>query len=97
MATKKVALTLYSSSTCSLCTTARESILKAQQKVPFSLKVLDIHKKECPKEFRDKYIFDVPVLHINDQFLMQHRVPEESLIEAIKLFETTGKINPKYS
>lgn len=58
--------------------------------------MLDIHKGECPKEFRDKYIFDVPVLHLNDKFLMQHRVPEESLLEAIKLFETTGKINPKY-
>ncbi|CAO0789769.1 unnamed protein product [Mucor circinelloides] len=96
MATRKVALTLFSSSTCSLCTTARENILRVQQKVPFSLKVLDIHKEECPKEFRDKYIFDVPVLHMNDKFLMQHRIPEESLIEAIKLFESTGKINPKY-
>ncbi|KAI8645366.1 hypothetical protein BD408DRAFT_440942 [Parasitella parasitica] len=96
MTSRKVALTLFSSSTCSLCTTARESILKVQQKIPFGLKVLDIHKEECPKEFRDKYIFDVPVLHMNGQFLMQHRVPEESLIEAIKLFESTGRIDPKY-
>ncbi|OAD01387.1 hypothetical protein MUCCIDRAFT_112832 [Mucor lusitanicus CBS 277.49] len=73
-------------------------VLYAQQQEETScgLKVLDIHKEECPKEFRDKYIFDVPVLHMNDKFLMQHRVPEESLIEAIKLFESTGKINPKY-
>lgn len=41
-------------------------------------------------------MFDVPVLHLNDKFLMQHRVPEESLLEAIKLYEATGKINPKY-
>jgi hypothetical protein len=61
------------------------------------LTVLDIHKpEECPKEFRDKYIFDVPVLHLNDKFLMQHRVPEDSLLEAIKLYEETGKILPKY-
>lgn len=41
-------------------------------------------------------MFDIPVVHLNDQFLMQHRVPEDSLLEAIKTFETTGKINPKY-
>ncbi|KAI8342237.1 hypothetical protein BD560DRAFT_439802 [Blakeslea trispora] len=97
MSSRKVALTLFSSSTCSLCTKARESILRVQQKTPFSLKVFDIHQdKDCPKEFRDKYIFDVPVVHMNDQFLMQHRVPEESLLEAIKHYEATGKINPKY-
>ncbi|KAI8989457.1 hypothetical protein BDB01DRAFT_542934 [Pilobolus umbonatus] len=95
MASKRIALTLYSSSTCSLCTTARENILRVQKKVPFSLTVLDIYEPECPKEFHDKYIFDVPVLHMNDKFLMQHRVPEESLLEAIKLYETTETVYTK--
>ncbi|OAD73821.1 hypothetical protein PHYBLDRAFT_145290 [Phycomyces blakesleeanus NRRL 1555(-)] len=85
MASRAIKLTLYSSSTCSLCTTARENILRVQKKV-------NIHKPECPKEMADKYIFDVPVVHMNDQFLMQHYVPEETLLEAIKKFESTGKV-----
>ncbi|KAI9020065.1 hypothetical protein CLU79DRAFT_836420 [Phycomyces nitens] len=92
MASRAIKLTLYSSSTCSLCTTARDNILRVQKKTPFALSVLDIHKPECPKEMADKYIFDVPVVHMNDQFLMQHYVPEETLLEAIKKFETTGKV-----
>jgi pyruvate/2-oxoacid:ferredoxin oxidoreductase alpha subunit len=60
------------------------------------LTVLDIHKEECPKEFSEKYVYDVPVVHLNDQFLMQHRVPEESLLDAIRIYKETGKINPKY-
>lgn len=94
MSTRKVALTLFSSSTCSLCTTAKSAILNVQKKTPFSLTVLDIHKEECPKEFRDKYMFDIPVVHLNDKFLMQHRIPEDSLFEAIKLYETTGQVKP---
>ncbi|GAA5805651.1 putative glutaredoxin [Helicostylum pulchrum] len=96
MSARKAAITLFSSSTCSLCTNAREAILRVQKKTPFGLTVLDIHEEECPIEFHDKYMFDVPVLHLNGKFLMQHRVPEDSLLEAIKLYEATGKINPKY-
>jgi hypothetical protein len=33
MATRKAAITLFSSSTCSLCTKAKESILRVQKKV----------------------------------------------------------------
>ncbi|KAI7901678.1 uncharacterized protein BX663DRAFT_513653 [Cokeromyces recurvatus] len=97
MTIRKVTLTLFSSSTCSLCNTAKQAILNVQKKKPFALKVLDIHnKEECPKEFSDKYMFDIPVVHLNDQFLMQHRVSEDSLLNAIQLYESTGKINPKY-
>ncbi|KAG0178669.1 hypothetical protein DFQ28_003882 [Apophysomyces sp. BC1034] len=92
MAARAIKLTLFSSSTCSLCTTAKEAILKVQKQTPFSLSVLDIHKEECPKEFADKYMFDIPVVHLNDQFLMQHRVPEDKLLESLKAYEKTGKI-----
>lgn len=39
-------------------------------------------------------MFDIPVVHLNNKFLMQHRIPEDSLFEAIKLFETTGQVKP---
>ncbi|KAI8364802.1 thioredoxin-like protein [Radiomyces spectabilis] len=92
MATRKVALTLFSSSTCSLCTTAKDAILNVQKQVPFTLSVVDIHKNECPKEFAEKYMFDIPVVHLNDHFLTMHRVPEDQLLKAIQKFQNTGKI-----
>ncbi|KAI9254576.1 thioredoxin-like protein [Phascolomyces articulosus] len=92
MASRLKTLTLFSSSTCSLCTTAKESILKVQKQQPFKLVVLDIHKEECPKEFSDKYMFDIPVVHLNDQFLTQHRVQEDKLSEALKKYDQTGLV-----
>ncbi|KAJ8658458.1 hypothetical protein O0I10_005811 [Lichtheimia ornata] len=93
MASRAITLTLFSSSTCSLCTTAKDAILKVQKHYPFQLSVVDIHKPECPKEFADKYIFDIPVVHLNDQFLTQHRVKEDKLLEALKKYEATGVVN----
>ncbi|CAO3635751.1 unnamed protein product [Cunninghamella echinulata] len=91
-ATKNIILTLFSSRTCSLCTTAKDTLLRTQNKIPFELKVLDIHKEECPKEFAEKYIFDIPVVHLNNEFLVQHRVAEDKLIHALETFQKTGKV-----
>ncbi|KAL1935888.1 hypothetical protein VTP01DRAFT_22 [Rhizomucor pusillus] len=93
MATRRITLTLFSSSTCSLCTTAKEAITRVQKQHPFQLSVLDIHKDdECPKEFAEKYMFDIPVVHLNDKFLTQHRVPEDKLLAALKKYEVTGEV-----
>ncbi|ORZ04261.1 thioredoxin-like protein [Absidia repens] len=91
-ASKNIVLTLFSSRTCSLCSTAKDSILKAQQKVPFQLNVLDIHEKECPKDLADRYMFDIPVVHLNNEFLVQHRVPQDKLVEALQKYQVTGKV-----
>ncbi|CAO3593821.1 unnamed protein product [Absidia cylindrospora] len=91
-ASKNIVLTLFSSRTCSLCSTAKDSILKAQQKVPFQLKVLDIHEEECPKDLADGYMFDIPVVHLNSEFLVQHRVPQDKLVEALKRYQATGQV-----
>ncbi|CAO3636793.1 unnamed protein product [Cunninghamella blakesleeana] len=93
MSTKNILVTLFSSRTCSLCTTAKNTLLKAQTKIPFELKVLDIHKEECPKEFAEKYVFDIPVVHLNNEFLTQHRLIDEAkLVDALETFQKTGKV-----
>lgn len=72
--------------------TAVVSLLKEFLKIPFKLEVLDIHKDECPKEFADRYMFDIPVVHLNNEFLVQHKVPEEKLVGALKKYKITGKV-----
>ena len=37
-------------------------------------------------------MFDIPVVHLNDQFLTQHRVQEDKLSEALKKFDQTGLV-----
>lgn len=37
-------------------------------------------------------MFDIPVVHLNDQFLTQHRVDEQKLLAALKKFDETGKV-----
>ncbi len=37
-------------------------------------------------EWFDKYKFDIPVIHLNDQFLMKHRVDEDVLKRALRQF-----------
>ncbi|KAI8084435.1 thioredoxin-like protein [Halteromyces radiatus] len=89
---RSIILTLFSSRTCSLCTTAKDTLLKAQQKIPFELKVLDIHRNECPKDLADQYMFDIPVIHLGDEFLAKHRIEEDKLLKAIKTYKDTGKV-----
>lgn len=37
-------------------------------------------------------MFDIPVVHLNDKFLTQHRVPEDKLLAALKKYEVTGEV-----
>ena len=53
---------------------------------------MDIHKEECPKEYADKYMFDIPVVHLNNQFLTMHRVAEDKLSDALRKFDATGVV-----
>ncbi|KAI8068566.1 hypothetical protein BC940DRAFT_298494 [Gongronella butleri] len=88
---RPIVLTLFSSKTCSLCNTAKATLLKAQKESVFDLKVVDIHSNECPKE-AEKYIFDIPVVHLNDKFLVQHRVHYEELLNALATYSKTGEV-----
>jgi pyruvate/2-oxoacid:ferredoxin oxidoreductase alpha subunit len=36
-------------------------------------------------------VFDTPVVHLNDKFLLQHRVDEQKLKQVLEDFQKTGK------
>ncbi|RUP06781.1 thioredoxin-like protein [Jimgerdemannia flammicorona] len=92
MATRRIALTLFSSNTCSLCSVVKTTLDRVHQKVPFTLSTIDIHSPECPKDLAQAYMFDIPVVHLNGQFLLQHRVGEDKLEEALKKYQATGVV-----
>ncbi|XP_034323005.2 glutaredoxin-like protein C5orf63 homolog [Magallana gigas] len=63
-------LTLYTKEDCSLCDKALE-VLKPYNH-QFELETVDISLPEN-KEWYKNYRYDIPVFHLNGQFLMKHR------------------------
>jgi hypothetical protein len=59
--------------------------------VPFTLKELNLNKPECPSDLAERYVFDTPVVHLNDKFLLQHRVDEQRLKQVLEEFQQTGQ------
>ncbi|KAG9292860.1 hypothetical protein G9A89_016222 [Geosiphon pyriformis] len=88
---RRILLTLFTSKNCSLCDEAKESIGRVGKKIKFDLEQKDIYAPENQEWFR-KYKFDIPVLHLNHQFLFQHRIKEETLEGTLKKYLETGII-----
>ncbi|KAJ3409606.1 hypothetical protein HDU80_011232 [Chytriomyces hyalinus] len=75
---QRIDLTLYSRKFCGLCDHARDNILSLQSDYQFNFAVKDIDAKEN-KEWKEKYNYEVPVLHINDKPAFMNAVPVEDL------------------
>jgi hypothetical protein len=56
--------------------------------IPFEVKHCDIRAPENEYWYR-KYRYDIPVLHVNGQFAMQHRVDE---VKLEKILRTAGEV-----
>ncbi|KAJ3287184.1 hypothetical protein HK104_008723 [Borealophlyctis nickersoniae] len=81
MAGKRVLLTLFTKRYCGLCEEAKEAVDRVRTKVAFDVTEVDIEQPQHKQWFR-KYMFDVPVIHVNEEFAMQHRI-DERLLEKI--------------
>ncbi|KAJ8338663.1 hypothetical protein SKAU_G00354490 [Synaphobranchus kaupii] len=64
-------LTLYTKDPCPLCDEAKEILEPYKQR--FVLQEVDITRPENSVWY-DRYKYDIPVFHLNGQFLMMHRV-----------------------
>ncbi|OLL24395.1 Glutaredoxin-like protein C5orf63 [Neolecta irregularis DAH-3] len=71
-------LALFSHPSCSLCHSAKTSILNVRNRIPFEFEEINI-KLPKNKKFHDMYAFDVPVLHINDEEKLMHKITEQDL------------------
>ncbi|KAI9137118.1 hypothetical protein BKA69DRAFT_1100046, partial [Paraphysoderma sedebokerense] len=76
-------LTLFSVKDCGLCENAKYSILNVQKRVPFEFKEIDINTPSLNGRYL-KYMFDVPVLHVQDRLYCMHRVDEAELEKDLK-------------
>ncbi|XP_073532745.1 glutaredoxin-like protein C5orf63 homolog isoform X3 [Phyllobates terribilis] len=70
-AQEKPVLTLFTKNPCPLCDEAKEVLLPYMDR--FVLEQVDITLPENMAWY-DRYKHDIPVFHLNGQFLMMHRV-----------------------
>jgi glutaredoxin len=75
-------LTLYTSKTCSLCVEAKQALERVRKQIPFTLTEVDIYAKG--NEEHQIYMYDIPVVHLNGKHLVQHRVNEAAVTEALR-------------
>jgi hypothetical protein len=80
---KKIKLTLYTKSNCSLCDQAKEYI---DDNYPNKFVISEIDITKDKTIFR-KFKLDIPVFYHNNEFLMKHRADKSALDDLIKKYE----------
>ncbi|KAL1924132.1 uncharacterized protein VTP21DRAFT_7167 [Calcarisporiella thermophila] len=92
---RNITLTLFSSKNCSLCVPVLETLRKLQTQIPFQLKVQDIYAKDCPRALRRKYKTEIPVVHIDQHYVLRHRIRDEGeFLQVLQDYIKNGKIEP---
>ncbi|KAJ3177848.1 hypothetical protein HDU85_005760 [Gaertneriomyces sp. JEL0708] len=80
-------LELFTRQYCGLCEAAHETVLNVQKKNPFDLQLTDVDQPQN-KQWLKKYMFDVPVLHVNGELFGMHRLDEDELSARLKELNT---------
>lgn len=76
----KPTLTMYTKEDCSLCDDAKEILIPYLKRVHFEeVNILEPGNED----YLHKYRFDIPVFHLNGNYLMKHRVDKDSLETAL--------------
>lgn len=71
---------------CGLCSEAKHVLEKVSKTIPFAIKEVDITEKSN-QEWYDKYAFDVPVMHFQNDGkteVVMHRISEEQAANLLK-------------
>uniref|UniRef100_A0A8C6NMS0 Glutaredoxin-like protein n=1 Tax=Nothobranchius furzeri TaxID=105023 RepID=A0A8C6NMS0_NOTFU len=77
-------LTLFTKDPCPLCDEAKELLQPFKHR--FVLQLVDISLPENRLWF-DRYKWDIPVFHLNGQFVMKHKVDITLLNRVLRDFE----------
>ncbi|KAJ3364245.1 hypothetical protein GGF32_002216 [Allomyces javanicus] len=80
-------VSLFKTKDCGLCEEAKHVIQTVQKRaakenVPFELREVDIHDPESKGAYL-KYMFDVPVVHLQDTLWGMHRVDAGKLLNDV--------------
>jgi glutaredoxin len=67
-------VTLFTKEGCTLCDKVKDILYSLRTELPHTLMAVDITDDD---KWFSKYKYDIPVLHIGDQFWIKHRLNEE--------------------
>ena len=74
---------LFTKEGCTLCDKVKDVLILVQSDLPHTLEQVDIMDPEH-EEWFGKYKYDIPVLHINNQYWIKHRIDEEEARRGIR-------------
>lgn len=80
--TSDVTVKLFTKEGCTLCDKVKDVLFNIREEHPHTLVAVDISDDD-KKEFREKYKYDIPVLHLNDKYFAKHKLSREEAILGI--------------
>lgn len=88
---------LFTKEGCTLCDKVKDVLSDLREELPHALNAVDITDNEH-EIWHEKYKYDIPVLHVGDQYWTKHRITEEEartgLTEAIARSFVSNKGEP---
>lgn len=75
-----VIVKLFTKQGCTLCDRVRDVLHQIKKEHPHTLIAVDITDT---KEWWEKYKYDIPVLHLNNQYWTKHRLTAEQAVEGL--------------
>lgn len=73
-------LTIYSKPDCHLCDLAKDVIDRVQQKIPFTVEIIDI---STDIDLKSRYGNDIPVILLDGHEIARHFIRERNLLDLL--------------
>jgi len=87
-------VTLFTKEGCTLCDKVKDVLVEVKEDEPHSLYAIDITDDEHVEWF-NRYKYDIPVLHINGEYWIKHRLTKEEALEGFKSSRSGKFVSPK--
>jgi len=89
-----VTITLFTKEGCTLCDKVIDVLMELYQQDPnyaHTLRAVDITDDD-QRQYWDRYKYDIPVLHLNGQFWVKHRLDREEAMAGIQQARGHGQL-----
>jgi glutaredoxin len=73
---------LFTKEGCTLCDKVKDTLQSLREELPHSLEAVDI-TDVGHENWYEKYKYDIPVLHVGDQYWSKHRLSKEEAREGL--------------
>ena len=73
---------LFTKAGCTLCDKVKDVLLAIRTSHPHSLEQIDITDAQH-QHWLDRYKYDIPVLHVNGQYWIKHRITQQEAIDGL--------------